>query len=189
MKLKGNDKIMVVGFTGSGKTHLTRHLIDLYLSQGIDVLVYDSEKEKHYDDLDDSIRYRPLTGSKEEFDNKCREVYRRRNVVFAIESLDLYANPYKPLNEHLPYLWRLVHWGRKRNIGLIMTSRRIASVHKDPCSQCKHWFIFYTFLPNDIDYMKKFVGETALKAKELQPWYFIYWSYGRAKLYAPIGGK
>lgn len=181
--IKSNDKAMIVGFTGSGKSYLLRYLINNFINQNVKVMVYDTEREKTFDDLPIENRYRPKGNSIEEFDWFCADVLAHRNIVFAIESIDLFSPPFKPVP---PNLWKLVHWGRKRGIGLIMTSRRIASVHKDPCSQCKHWFIFYTFLPNDVDYLRKFVGETADKAKQLKPWYFLYWTQGQAQIYSPI---
>jgi len=183
--LKSNDKAMIVGVSDSGKTYLLRHLLKVFEKQGVDFLVYDSEREKTFDDLKPKQRYKPKSSSVDEFDYVCGKVYEARNLVFAIESIDLFSPPFKPVP---PNLWKLVHWGRKRNIGLIMTSRRIASVHKDPCSQCKHWFIFFTFLPNDIDYMRKFVGETAKQAENLQPRYFIYWTQNKSQVCSPITG-
>jgi len=185
--LKSSDRVFLVGVTGQGKSHLLKSLLRTFSAQGIKIMLYDDEAE--HDDLEGLpglTRYVPFgIGNLEEFEEICRTVWRGGNQVFAIENIDFYAPVRKDL---LPIFAHLVGRGRKRGIGLVLTSRRIQDVHKTPCSQCQHWFIFHTYLPGDIEYMVKFVGETALKAKDLRPWYFIHWERGTATLHSPIGG-
>lgn len=187
MLLKSSDRVFLVGVTGSGKSHLLRSIIRTFCAQNVRVMLYDSEAE--HDDLEGFpglTRYVPFDlDNLEEFEEICKTVWKGGNQVFAVENLDFYAPTMKPLP---PVFKRLVGLGRKRGIGLVLTSRRIADVHKTPCSQCQHWFVFQTYLPGDVEYLTKFIGETALKAKDLRPWYFIHWERGTATLHSPIGG-
>lgn len=188
MNLNSSDKVMIVGFTGMGKTYLMRHLIRQFLAQKVKVIVYDSEHQHGDLAREGALVYTPKTTDTSEFDKLCGVVWSKYpNSILAVESIDFYALPSDIGMVRTPNFKKLVHWGRgSKGIGLILTSRRIASVHKDPCSQCKHWYIFRTFLPNDVDYMKKFVGVTAKKAIDLDDFYFLYWSKGQSQICSPI---
>jgi hypothetical protein len=104
-------------------------------------------------------------------------------MILAVESVDFYATPQQPLT---PNFKKIIHWGRNRGIGVIMTSRRIANVHKDCCALNRHWFLFHCYLPNDIKYIKGFIGKTANDLPKLQPYYFIHWSGGQSEICNPI---
>lgn len=189
ISLKANDRVMIVGITGSGKSVLLRHLLKIYKEQGVKFVLYDSQHQ--HGDLasienpeDKNVVYQPeIVDSVEEFEKICSLVWKRRNVVLAIENLDFYSTPQKPQS---PSFKKLIHLGRMKGIGLLMTTRRIADVHKSPCSQVKHWFIFRTFLPNDVKYLRQFVGKTADDAMTLDPYQFIYWSFGKVQICQPI---
>ena len=187
--LKFNDRIMIVGVTGSGKSELMRHLLKSYRDQGINYIIYDSQHQhgdlaSYAEGEHENFVYQPKeVDSIEEFETICRSVWRRRNLVFAIENLDFYSTPQKPQS---PTFKKLVHLGRMKGIGLIMTTRRIADVHKSPCSQVRHWFIFRTFLPNDVKYLRQFIGDTADQAMKLEEHEFIYWSFNKVKICPPI---
>jgi len=185
INLSSSDRIMIVGVTGTGKSVLLRHLLKIYRTQIIKTIIYDSQHQ--HGDLErknQALVYQPEeVDDVEEFEKICKMVDKRSHVVFAIENIDFYSTPQKPQS---PTFKRLVHLGRMKGIGLVMTTRRIADVHKSPCSQVKHWFIFRTFLPNDIEYLRKFVGTTADQAMNLPDYHFIYWSFGRVQVCNPI---
>ena len=186
ISLKSNEKTMVVGVNDMGKTVLFKDLIKLYLNAGVKVLLYDSEHEKKYRDFEHpNLKvYRPLEPANvEEFDSICEQVWTRTTMVLAIESVDFYAVSQMPMP---PYLKKIIHWGRNRRIGVLMTSRRIANVHKDCCALNRHWFLFHTYLPNDVKYIKSFIGKIAEQLGDLKPHYFIHWSGGKAELCNPI---
>lgn len=186
INLKTDEKTMVIGVNDMGKSVLFQYLIQQYLDSGVKVLLYDSEKEKKYRDwTDPNLKiYQPTEPANvEEFDAICQQIWERRQMVLAIESIDFYATPYQPMP---PYLKKIIHWGRNRRIGVLMTSRRIANVHKDCCALNRHWFMFHTYLPNDIKYIKSFIGKTADQLPKLDPHYFIHWSGGVSELCNPI---
>lgn len=181
MQISQNHVTMIIGTRGSGKTELLKFLLRRF--KGYRVLIYDSEHEFE-DDWEGFKVYKPYEPSSQtEFDRICGTVWEKGNYIMAVESIDFFVKPKQPLP---PNFAKLVHWGRKRGIGLMLTSRRIASVHKDPCSQVHHWFIFYSFLPNDIRYLREFVGKIAEDCGSLKPYEFLYWSRGEATRFKPI---
>ena len=182
--LKSNEKTMVVGVNDMGKSVLFRYLIRIYLELGIEVLYYDSEKEGKLQPAPNLKIYTPEEPANvPEFDAVCAQVWERGNMVIAIESIDFYADYQKPMP---PSLKKIIHWGRNRRIGVLMTSRRIANVHKDCCALNRHWFLFHCYLPNDIKYIRSFIGKPADQLPKLDPYYFIHWSGGKSELCNPI---
>ena len=187
IRLKVSDISIIVGQRGSGKTQLAKHLAKQYLSKSIDIWIYDVNNE--YLDLEirytiSSVhRYIPKdVGDIEEFEDFIWKAWRHKRIVVLIEEADLYANPHS-----IPRAFKnLVARGRHRKIGMILITRRIASMHKYPCSQAKHFFIFRTILPNDIKYLKEFIGDKAEELPNLPDYHFLYWSHGKAKIYSPI---
>lgn len=197
INLKSNEKSMFVGVNDMGKSVLFRHLIKQYLDSGVKVLLYDSEKEygikyKAFEHPNFKVIQPPKVPDDVKnidqhlidlFDKTCRQVWERGKMVIAIESIDFYSDPKRDLP---PFLWRLENWGRNRGIGVLQTSRRIASVHKDCCGLNRHWFLFHCYLPNDIKYIRSFIGKTANQLPSLEPHHFIHWSGGKAELCNPI---
>jgi DNA helicase HerA-like ATPase len=186
IRLKVTDISMVVGMRGTGKTVLAKHLTKQYIEKGIKVMIYDPNNE--YGDLEEKHasfiveRYVPKeTLSMEEFNNFVIKAW-DRYIVVLLEEVDLYA----PTHQISKPFQRLISLGRHRHIGIIAVTRRIAEVHKLLCSQARNWFIFRTILPNDIDYMRKFVGDVVKNAPNLKDYHFIYWSHGKAVMYNPI---
>jgi len=183
IELRPDHIVMIVGVRGQGKTELMKWLIRKFAERGHRILIYDCEYEHEFEEENIEV-YKPSDATNvEEFDRICKRVWNRGRMIFAIESIDFFTAPKKPLS---PYFKLLVHWGRRKKIGLIMTTRRIADVHKSPCSQAHHWFCFYTFLPNDVKYMKEFIGDSALRCAELKDYEFLYWSRGKVIIYPPI---
>lgn len=194
IEIKKNEVVLISGTRDMGKTKLFLHIIKKFLNKGYEVVIYDSEHE--FEDLhhEKLLIYKPTKpANKKEFDNVSEKIYERRNVIFAVESVDFYATPKDTELKKVPNFKKIVHWGRKRNIGLIMTTRRVAGVHKDCVGASRHHFMFWMFLPNDIDYLKKYVGETAEELITLERWYYIHWCGERDKdgnpkatIYPPI---
>lgn len=190
---------MIIGVRGSGKTYFMKALIQKHLDAGRRVILYDTEHEFSDFKHPKLTVYSPKApASKAEFEQVCKWVWSHRRVVFAVESVEFFAVPSRDLEVDIPSFKQIVHWGRekegqiqkeKKRIGLIMTARRIASVHKDPCSQAIHWFVFSTHLPNDTKYLRQFVGKVADQARKLPRYHFVYWTSGQeeGEICRPIG--
>lgn len=187
IKLKKEDKILIMGFSGMGKSTLLHYLVEQFANQGHKCLVYDVEKT-HTNIMPfnhPKIQvYVPKGGTKEEFNYISKQVFDKGNIIFAVESIDKFCPPQPPLP---PEFWKVLHWGREKKIGLIMTSRRPADVHKDICGLVSHYFLFYTYLPNDLKWLKMFIGPTTDRLPLLKPFHFLYWHHGQTKEYKPIG--
>lgn len=180
ISLKFDDISIITGNRGEGKTELAKHILRLFQAQGYPVFIYDPLDE--YRDFE-PCRYVPKDNlSIDEFDEVASDIWNGKNCIFLIEEVEFYASAHKISL----MLQRLVSLGRHRGIGLVITTRRIADVHKLICSQAKNWFIFHSFLPNELDYMEQFIGETVYKAVSLEPYHFIYWTRGKAQVYEPI---
>jgi len=183
IQLKSNAKSVVIGINDQGKSVLFYQLVKTYLEAGVNVLLYDSELEYTAWEHPCLRVHTPSSpGDRDEFDDVCGMVWDRRRMILAVESIDFYAETQKPLT---PYFKKLIHWGRNRGIGLLLTARRPAGVHKD-VGTCQHWFLFHTYIPNDIKWLKEFVGAEAEKLITLEPYYFIHWTSSGAELLNPL---
>jgi len=107
-------------------------------------------------------------------DQVIEEKWKEGNCVIAVEEMDAYQTVWNLS----PSLKKLINWGGNRNLSLWYTVRRLADVHKDIVANCEHHFIFRAYLPNDIEYYRKFVGGVVDYAKDLQPYHFIYYRVG-----------
>lgn len=183
IQLKSNAKSVLIGINDQGKSVLFYQLVKTYLEAGVKILLYDSELEYTAWEHPNLKVYTPSSpGNRDEFDDVCGMVWGQRRMILAVESIDFYAETQKPL---VPFFKKLIHWGRNRGIGLLLTARRPANVHKD-VGTCQHWFLFHTYIPNDIKWLKEFVGEDAEKLISLESYYFIHWTSSGAELCQPL---
>jgi len=183
IRLKPNEKSVFIGINDQGKSVLFYHLVKTYLEAGVQVLLYDSELEYGaWEHPNLKIHTPSSPGNREEFDDVCGMVWERRRMILAVESIDFYAETMKPLT---PFFKKIIHWGRNRGIGLMVTARRPAGVHKD-IGTCQHWFLFHTYIPNDIKWIKEFVGKTAEDLITMRQYYFIHWTSSGAELCNPL---
>jgi DNA helicase HerA-like ATPase len=118
-----------------------------------------------------------------DFDLFCKEVWRMGNIFLGVDEADMVL-PSKQKIEGYPY--KIIHLGRHRNIGGIFITRRLANLSKDVFGLSDHIFIFRHFSPNDILYLKEFIGDKADKVRELKDWHFYYYNHKELKLCSPI---
>lgn len=197
--LKTNDRMMIVGVTGSGKSNFLLWLLQqLKAITKFPLIIYDSQYQhaahgevfQNISDLATSkeqVRiYQPRDYlSREEFDIVAQWCFNHKNCVFIIENVDFYAIPRQL--QKVKGLQSIIGLGRMSGVGCIMTTRRIADVDKTPCSQCTGgWAIFYTYLTNDVEYMRKHIGDVADDAQKLKNYYWIYFKDGKAKVMEPV---
>jgi hypothetical protein len=111
-----------------------------------------------------------------EFNKVCHEVFNRGNQIFGIDEVHNFTT--KKTIE--PELEPIINMGGNRNIAFWITSRRVQQVHNDILSQCKHHFIFRTYLPQDLDWYSQVVPkDIILMSKGLPQYHFIYYKLGR----------
>ena len=194
IQIKSSDVVTITGIRGSGKSYFLKKL----MASNSCFLVYDVMQEHNnnggviVNNLKDlqyhlskghkKIVYRPISISTIEFDWICKAVYRMGNRTLIVEESNRVIESMKITKGTS----ELIDLGRHRNVGLVCVTRRIAVLDKLPVSQSEHIIVFKTVLPNDIKYLKEFIGELAEKASELDGYKFIYHHNGNTVLHDPI---
>ena len=194
MTIKSNEIVTITGVRGSGKSYLLKKII----SKNNCFLVYDVMHEHNIEgatiikDLSvlgfhlgkghKKLIYRPQEISTEEFDWICNAVYRLGNRTLFVEEANRVIQNMK-ISKGAS---QLVDLGRHRNVGLVCITRRIALLDKLPVSQSEHLIVFKTILPNDIKYLKEFIGEIAETVPSLKDYNFLYHHNNETVKHLPI---
>ncbi len=180
IKIKANERIFVTGRTGSGKSVLVKNLL---LPQIGNYVLYDYKHEitqpgaVYFHDVADfqkqpncpEIIYRPATGSDEEFDQLCRQVYHRGNNVLILDELANHVTATK-IQPHPDLIMRL---GRSKGVGIINCTQRPRGTHNNIISQCEHFFIFQLLQDSDRKKLAEFCGPKVLQPiPEYHFWYY-----------------
>lgn len=162
------------GMRRSGKTN---HLKYTLLRTPVNWLLVDTLHQHNWNPLKPKLQeiVRPVDTDFACFlDQIIEEKWKVGNCVIAVEELDAFQTVWNLS----PSLKKLINWGGNRNLSLWYTVRRLADVHKDIVANTEHHFIFKAYVPNDIEYYRKFVGSVADYAKDLAPYHFIYYRVG-----------
>ena len=194
ISIQSNQIVTITGIRGSGKSYF----LDKLIKTNNRFLVYDVMHEHKIDDaiIINNLRdlqfhlhkghkrivYRPPELNEENFDWICEAVYRTGNRTFFVEE----SNRVMPNMQISKSASQLIDLGRHRNVGMVCVTRRIALLDKLPVSQSEHLIIFKTVLPNDIKYLKEFIGNVAEEAQVLRDHKFLYYSDGKTVLHAPV---
>ncbi len=179
LELKYYDKICVIGYSGSGKSYLTKHLIDnLRLNMIIvDTTSQFSEKKP--------IRYKGtvpcLSGrknirclkiqSESDLENICKNINDKENVpVFlVVDEIDQFTDTYSLMPETSLFFQQ----GRNYNHGGLFTIRQVGRLNKQILSNSHYLFLFKIFNKNDIAYIEMIIGMPVKdKIQELEPHQF-----------------
>jgi len=177
IELGPTDVSFVAGQRGTGKSVLADYLLRQYVNEGHKGFVYDTVR-----DHPDFKRVTPNNPSLEDFEEWARKLYKQGNIIVLIEEIDMICSS----SLIGPEFKKLVSLGRHQNIGLILTARRIADVHKLPPSQAHHFFLFRMHLPNDVAYLRKFIGDDADQLSTLEDYHFMHWHQGHAQICEPV---
>ena len=115
------------------------------------------------------------------------ETYKNELYVedFVIEESELYL-PNISLAGVDKDISRLILQGRNRGIGIMAVTHSLSDFSKPFFKACKNVFIFYLFSPNDITYLRGFMGPEAAQIRNLPPYHFAHFSQGTTTLCAPI---
>lgn len=189
--LRSNERIAIVGKTGSGKTYLAQRLV----FEPFDHVLFYDYKHHHYpemewpvlhtaSDVDDALArgdpskfvVAPHDLSLGEWDAVCEAAWDHGNVhVINDEMKGLYAG------EHIPtateYHQRILMQGRVRGVGMTNITQRPRSVPVESISECEHVFCFRLNLHDDRKRMAEVMGEqAAIDAGNLTDHRFLYWN-------------
>lgn len=188
MNIRSFDKIVFCGMSGSGKTNLERSLLPLYKS----LLVFDPDDEfQEYPDIRklrkgrnvQICRYLPETDDPMELNEIAKLVWDKRNCLLVVSEAEVYLPVYKPLPT---WIFKLINRGRRRNIGFIADTRRVAELHKTVFGLAEWVFIFRHFSPNDLKYLSGFIGDEAKNLADLPDYHFKIFHRGRVTIHDPV---
>lgn len=109
------------------------------------------------------------------FDQMLRVLYYRGDVCIVVEEAWQFAP-----KAHLPkWLNRCILTGRHRDLSMIITAQRPATVHNSLISQSHHVLAGQLFLPHDLRALADFMGDAVHQLPRLKPHHFLHFSPGR----------
>lgn len=160
------DDVIIMGRGGTGKSFLLRNLFLGHAKYPI--WVWDFRWT--YSDLSQlgfrvthsllelpygRAVYQPERSDVETFDLFCQKADSWTNLVVAVEEAHLFTGKYSFKSAGFE---NLVKAGRPKGISLITITRRPQQLHNDILSDADHIFCFTLELPNDVLYVKKWIG-------------------------------
>lgn len=176
MSMQTNDRIIITGITGSGKTIFAKYLINLF-AQKIQIAIYDHKRDEYNRGFISTIPealsevqnkifvYKPKAPTIPALEQLCKTVLEKRNCVLVVEEADMYARRYP--SRIPPNLYRIYQEGRSEGIGSISITRRPQNLHPDCLSQAQHIIAFHQHFPRDVEYLAKWIGEKAYRLSPL----------------------
>ena len=174
ISLKSWNCMTVCGGKGSGKSELERHLLGSFGR----VFVFDTLEE-----FPEFPRYIPKTDNPLELERVAKAIYNQGNCMLLVSESELFL----PVNKQLPpHVFKIMTRGRHRNVGLTADTRRIANLNKTVFSLSDHCFVFRTWSPNDLDYLRGFIPNDVRGLASLQNYYFWHYSQGHVEVHDPI---
>jgi hypothetical protein len=175
MEIKSWHNIVVCGMKGTGKTTLEKiGLLPNYKQ----VFVFDTD-----DEFPEYPRYIPKSDSPLELDRVAKALWNKWNVTLLVSEAELFLPVFKPLP---PNVFKIVTRGRRRNIGLISDTRRIADLNKTVFALSEHSFIYRHFAPNDIRYLQQFIPENCKALASLKDYWYWHYHKGKVEICPPI---
>ncbi len=166
--------VTVCGMKGTGKTTLEKKLLGSYSR----VLVFDTDEE-----FSEFPQYIPETDSPKELDKVAKAIWKEGNCLLLVSEAELYL----PVNGTLPpNVFKLITRGRRRNIGMIADTRRIANLNKTVFGLSEHIFAFRHFSPADIRYLNEFLTKDARELAYLHDYWFWHYHRGNVVVHKPI---
>ena len=181
IKINASDRIFVTGRTGSGKSVLMKQLL---IPNIANYVIYDYKHEITLPDSiifnkitdfklhpnESAIIYRPGTGSDEEFNQLCRQVFYRGNNTLILDEIASHMTSTKICQWH-DTIMRL---GRSKRVGIINCTQRPRICHNNVISQCEHFFIFKLTQQTDKKKMAEFCGDEVMQ--DIEKYWFWYYN-------------
>lgn len=189
-RIRSNDRIVVVGKTGSGKTYAVKKLV----FDELDRVAFVDVKGREYRDINqpvirslddvhtalfaedhdrrlDKFVYRPEGIDREHFDEVCRLFYEKGNHHLIIDELkSVYHGT--ALTEHHNLL---LTNGRDKGVGTTATTQRPMRVPREAISEAEHLFVFKLKDPDDQKRIQKVTaGELPTEPVNLDQRHYLY---------------
>ena len=184
IEVKSNDRVFVCGRTGSGKSYLVKNLL---IPRMTNYVIYDYKHEIEipgaviFNRIEDfrrqpnqhAIIYRTRSGTDEEFDALCKQVFYRGNNTLVLDETAYHCDTSKIMRHH----GLIMQLGRSKGVGIINCTQRPRAIHNNVISQCEHFFTFDLIQQTDRKKLAEFCGEELLnRAKE---YHFFYYHISR----------
>lgn len=177
IKIRTNERVFIVGTTGSGKTEIAKH----FLSQMNRVLVIDPKFEfslegfKRARELppfkrEFKIIYRPRDEDDFELSEMVNKLFRGKNVTIYVDELATIVD-YFPRT--LRKLAQVAREGRSKRVSLWSATqrpRRIPLIFK---TESENQFQFFLRDENDRDHMSGYLGRDAIKPIDLYDFWYV----------------
>lgn len=186
--IRSFDKLVFCGQSGAGKTNLERYLLPSYER----VLVFDPDDEFiEYPDISElkkgqsvnHARYLPRSDDPAELDDVARFVWNKGNTLLVVSEAEIYLPVHRGL---LPWMFKLINRGRRRNIGCLVDTRRVANLNKTVFGLAEWVFIFRHFSPTDLKYLREFVPADVSKLRDLPDYHFWVSHRGIVEVHNPV---
>jgi hypothetical protein len=143
-----NDRTLVLGYTGSGKSELTNHHFTAMRCQRLLVDTKDewtvegAERVATVEGIDWSapvIHFSPIDNDRDQFDQLFKLAYRRRHLVVCVHELGDLCE----FNAHAtpPGVRTYLSKGRAHGLGLLGASQRPVEMPKRALTEAQHVFI------------------------------------------------
>ena len=163
------EKIVIVGASGSGKTYLANVLLKSL--NGISVWVYDFNSQFHssramvFHDLTEMLEvydsaqrghyiFQPHLNDENTFRRFNAEAFKRGNLVLIEDEIHTFLSKQKQNKEFN----QVILSGRPRGISVVSISSRPASCPNNVLSNAKHVFAFKLNLESDLKFLESYLG-------------------------------
>jgi len=163
------EKIVIVGASGSGKTYLANVLLKSL--NGISVWVYDFNYQFHssramvFHDLTEMLKvydsaqrghyiFQPHLNDENTFRRFNAEAFKRGNLVLIEDEIHTFLTKLKQNTEFN----QVILSGRPRGISVVSISSRPASCPNNVLSNAKHVFAFKLNLESDLKFLESYLG-------------------------------
>ena len=182
IEVRTDDVIVIIGKRRSGKSIFFKHLLKPvsrriiwdYNHEHGDmgyIIHYASQIPEEWKRGIVHIVYQPYTKTLEEFESFLRICWLLNNYVLGIEEVERYATTH-----FMPTpLKKLIDVGRHKGIGIYATCRRVMRVNPDLPFNADHIFCFRQHRPQDIGYLKEWIGEKAEELRNIPDYYFLHY--------------
>ena len=164
-----DEKIVIVGASGSGKTYLANQIMKGL--NGITVWVFDPNYQFHssramvFNDLSEMLKVydsakrghyilQPHQNDENTFRRFCSEAFKRGNLVLIMDEIHNWLTKQRVLKEFN----QVILSGRPRGISCVSISSRPASCPNHILSNAKHVFAFKLNLESDVKFLEGYLG-------------------------------
>ena len=182
ISIKSNERVVICGKTGSGKSVLMRKYCRMYARViFIDPkhengdLPYTFQAHDHKKVIEEVaknqdiffILYQPIQFKDEDFNELCAQLFKYKDMTIFLDEILL-----KPVDWHRT----LIRMGRRKGIGMWHIFQRPHFVDNFVLSEAEHYFVFKLLLKSDKDKIAGVIGEEIIPELEnLEQYQFVYY--------------